>query len=576
MKSRKSIKKNKPEARNLYVSESMLVECFDSVLYPVVLTKGSEILHQNLSAKMNKSLVTTLEDLLKKNADIEWITDENGGCWNVFKLASQRDTEVFMFTECKKKDSKDEFYEQLIRQLAHEFRTPLNSILGFTEIMLEETDDEALRDYLMTILKAGESLVSMLSQVLDYGSIAAGKFSVESSPVEMRTFVELLSFFFLPQARHSNLDFIVTVPENLPQVLVFDAGRVRQILFNLISNALKYTTKGSVRVELKIDKIENENVYLVWEVRDTGSGLPPQFYEKGIGEYERGAKGRALAESAGLGLAIALRMAQALNGELTFSQIPGEGTSFVFRMKAQIQRLEEKEFTGTSTLLAGYRVLIVDELSVTRNRLKYWIEQAGGKAREASSISQAMELVGCTPFHALIVALNPLQLETLRETLIRLKRPPLSEVKPSVAILPYGENRREIMQNFDLVMYQPISCESFIDKLASSMGPGNLPEEISSTSLSKVIKGFQSSAKEDLKNLIDKYLPSVPGLHDLEKERQFADKLIHWALRQKSDIFINFGKKLLVHLNRFELDEFESLMYQLNEIVNYQTNQNSS
>lgn len=132
------------------------------------------------------------------------------------------------------------------------------------------------------------------------------------------------------------------------------------------------------------------------------------------------------------------------------------------------------------------------------------------------------------------------------------------------------------MQNFDLVMYQPISCESFIDKLASSMGPGNLPEEISSTSLSKVIKGFQSSAKEDLKNLIDKYLPSVPGLHDLEKERQFADKLIHWALRQKSDIFINFGKKLLVHLNRFELDEFESLMYQLNEIVNYQTNQNSS
>lgn len=79
MKSRKSIKKNKPEARNLYVSESMLVECFDSVLYPVVLTKGSEILHQNLSAKMNKSLVTTLEDLLKKNADIEWITDENGG-----------------------------------------------------------------------------------------------------------------------------------------------------------------------------------------------------------------------------------------------------------------------------------------------------------------------------------------------------------------------------------------------------------------------------------------------------------------------------------------------------------------
>ena len=296
--------------------KTMLKECFESALYPIVCIKEGEILYQNPVAQKTEGLSDTIRVLTEKKQTDGQTAEINVSGWKAFKLMNFGTVDVFLVEECKDLEGKDEVYEQLIRQLAHEFRTPLNSIMGFTEIMLEETDDETTRDYLMAILRAGESLVSMLAQVLDFGRIAAGKFSVEASPVDMQSFVELLRFFFLPQARRSNLEFTVSLPDDLPPVLVFDAGRVRQILFNLISNALKYTIKGSVTVDLKLEKQEAEDLYLVWEVRDTGAGLPSYFFEGGVGEFEQGTPGRPLTESAGLGLAIASRMAGALGGEL--------------------------------------------------------------------------------------------------------------------------------------------------------------------------------------------------------------------------------------------------------------------
>lgn len=551
--------------------KKILQECFETAILPIVCLYEGAILYQNPAAQKDEALAKAIQSLIEEKRTDDQSAETDVSCWKAHKLANIGSTEVFIFTKHTNQGCRDDVYEEIIRQLAHEFRTPLNSIMGFTEIMLEETDDEATRDYLMAILRASESLVTMLAQVLDFGRIAAGKFSVEPSPVDMESFAELLRLFFLPQARRSNLEFTVTLPKNLPPILVFDAGRVRQILFNLISNALKYTFKGSVRVELKIEKEEAENLRLLWEITDTGIGLPPHFLEKGIGEYDKGFPGRALTESAGLGLSIASRMAKALGGNLTYRRRPEGGTVFSFRMTAHIHRVgNEKPLEGQE--LIGRRILVVDEISVSRLRLKQWIEEAGSIVFESSSFAQAIELATHSHPDALIVVLNPIQLEALRETLFILKRPPLAEIKPAIAVLPHGESRQEIQQNFDLVLHQPLNPVVLIEKLVSLAGITAKLPDLNLTAVREALMKVSPTVLEELKSLTDKYLSTVPGFHDLEKEKLFAEKLIHWALRQNMNIFINFGKTLLLYLNRLELDDFEALTKQLTLMVNHQLN----
>lgn len=564
-------KRGESDAGSDLAVKKILQECFETAILPIVCINEDAILYQNPAAQKGEALATALQSLINIKGPDEQSAKTDVSCWKAHKLANIGSAEVFIFTKYIDQGCRDDVYEEIIRQLAHEFRTPLNSIMGFTEIMLEETDDETTRDYLMAILKAGESLAAMLAQVLDFGRIAAGKFSVETSPVDMESFAELLRLFFLPQARRSNLEFTVTLPENLPPLLVFDAGRVRQILFNLISNALKYTINGSVRVELKIEKEEAENLHLLWEITDTGIGLPPHFLEKGIGEYNKGFPGRAMTESAGLGLSIASRMAKALGGNLTYQRRPEGGTFFSFRMTAQIHRVgNEKALEGQK--LVGRRILVVDEISVSRLRLKQWIEEAGSVVFESSSFAQAIELATHSHPDALIVVLNPIQLEALREILFILKRPPLAEIKPAIAVLPHAENRQEIQQNFDLVLHQPLNPVVFIEKLVSLPGITAKLPELNLTAVREALMKVSPTLLEELKSLIDKYLSKVPGFHDLEKEKLFAEKLVHWAFRQNMNIFINFGKTLMFYLNHLELDDFESHTQQLTVMVNHQLN----
>ena len=554
---------------NRSFSVSVLLEkCFNSSLYPILGIKEKAIVYQNPSAADNEPLVIAVNDYIKKSGiDDNKNVEANGIAYRTYKLIDCDAVQVFLFVETHEPANSNDLYEQLIRQLAHEFRTPLNSIMGFTEIMLEESDDEAMREYLLAILRASESLISMLTQVLDFGRISARKFSIEPTRVEIQSFVELLRFFFLPQALRNQLEFKVNILNDIPPFLIFDEGRVRQILFNLISNALKYTSQGYVHVDLRVEHQGGDRLQLLWEIKDTGSGLPSWFYEKGIAEYERGDSQSAIVDSAGLGLIIAQRMSKALGGELSYRKGPEKGTIFSFRIEAKIYPTTGEEIKFPSKALSGRCILLIDELPTSFQRYKSWIEQAGGEVWGATSFSEARNLLMQFLPDAIISVLNPLQLESLREILILLKRPPFLDIKPSIAIIPQSENRKEIPHTFDLVIKHPLCISEFINRLGPLFHVGSEVMALNAHSLFEALSAITSNDLHELKSLMDKYLPNITGFHDLEKEKIFAEKLIHWALKQNSNYFVNFGKTLLLYLNRFEVDHFENYCISLKQTL---------
>lgn len=543
---------------------------FDKARYPVFALSEGQIVYQNIEALKWKDLADKVIQLSgSKVPPSGQVIEAEGFRWRVLEWGEVGNLRFFLCADTSERENQQLEVEKLIRQLAHEFRTPLNSMLGFTELMLEETDDEAHREYLTAILRAGESLVSMLTQVLDYGRIAAGKFVEEAAPVEMEMFAELLRFFFLPQARRSNLDFRVVVAEDVPPLLIFDAGRVRLILFNLISNALKYTSQGGVKVDLKVDQIESDQVWVRWEITDTGSGLPSYFMNnERVGEYERGRRDIALSASAGLGLSIALGMAQALGGKVDFQPGDPEGTKAFFTFAAKKYIAAGETLPLDMRGLKGRSILVADELGVSRERIRQWIEWAGGNPVGMNSLAEAIGYARHNPVDALVAVINPIQLESFRELLLQLKSYPLAEIRPSVGVLPYGENRPEILSVFDQVFYQPLNARGFIEKLSELLSPAGAPGLWDEASLSAALADIPAPALEEIRMLTCKYTSPVAGFHDPDQEKIFVDKLLNWAVRHDLKSFINFGKTLLKLWNHFEVDAFEFHKNTLHKILN--------
>lgn len=552
-------------------------ECFESARYPVFAVNETYIVYRNAEALNRNELAEKVIQLSRTQVPLPGqLVEADGTWWRVLEWGRVGNLRFFLCANTSEPENQHWDTEKLIRQLAHEFRTPLNSMLGFTELMLEETDDDAHREYLTAILRAGESLVSMLTQVLDYGRIAAGKFVEEAAPVEMDMFAELLRFFFLPQARRNNLDFRVVIAENVPPLLIFDAGRVRLILFNLISNALKYTSQGAVKVELKIDEREGDHLWLRWEITDTGSGLPSAFMDKEVGEYERGRKDAALTASAGLGLSIALGMARALGGEIVFRPGDEGGTRVIFTMTAKKYVSDDEVLPKGTEGLKGRSVLVADELGLSRERIRQWIEWAGGKPVGLCSVGEAITYARHNPADALVVVINPLQLESFRELLLQLKSYPLAEIRPSVGILPYGENRPELLNVFDFVIYQPVKARDFIEKLSELLSPAATLGLWDEATLRAALADIPAPALEEIRLLTQKYSSPVAGFHDPDKEKIFVDKLLNWAARHDLKTFINFGKTLLKLWNHFEVDAFESHKNTLYKILNSKPSNHSA
>ncbi|WP_404369523.1 response regulator [Marinobacter sp.] len=254
-----------------------------------------------------------------------------------------------------------------LANVSHELRTPLQSVLGYASLLGDTRLDDDQRDYVQTLQHAGENLSAIINDLLDISSMEAGKLVLDNIPFDPRETLNDLVTMLGSRARDKGLTLELRVDENLPMVLRGDPVRLRQVLLNLVSNAIKFTDSGHVLISIETMGRDSTNVHLRLSVEDTGVGISPEHLPLIYEPYVQfGQRFQRQLSGAGLGLTICRQLVSLMGGRLDVQSRPGEGSTFWVELSLAVAPEGASRLRHDTRLLRGRRVLVVDSYELSR------------------------------------------------------------------------------------------------------------------------------------------------------------------------------------------------------------------
>ncbi len=289
---------------------------------------------------------------------------------------------------------------EFLANMSHEIRTPMNAILGFTEILAGKTKDRQHKEYLEAIRSSGKSLLKLINDILDLSKVEAGKLDLEYSTVNIISVFKEMKQMFSRKIKDKGLDFLVDIDPDFPKALMLDETRLRQVLLNLIGNAVKFTESGYIRLSVDSLVSDGELLDLVILVEDTGIGVPEDERESIFEPFEQ-QKGQSHARfgGTGLGLSITRRLLEMMGGDIFVTGDEGKGSIFnIVIGNVEILSCSEspdpkKKQTDTDAIMFERAlILIADDIEINRKLLKEYLEDYDFSFLEAKDGQETVEL----------------------------------------------------------------------------------------------------------------------------------------------------------------------------------------
>jgi PAS domain S-box-containing protein len=505
----------------------------------------------------------------------------------LFDITARKEAETALKKARQEAESANKAKSEFLANMSHEIRTPMNAVLGYTELLSKTVIDQIQNDYISSIKSSGRSLLTLINDILDLSKIEAGKFELEYEYIDTRAFFSEFERIFSLKVFEKGLRFVLDITSGAPQGIRIDEARVRQIIFNLIGNAIKFTHEGTITLKVYAEHPQSINhsqdktdelIDLIIEVSDTGIGISKKFQEFIFKPFAQ-EKSFKKYGGTGLGLAITTRLLELMNGSIDVTSETGKGSAFTVRipeisyLRDYITEITDVRIDPSEIIFEEAVILIADDVSYNRSYLKDALKGTNLKVAEAEDGQGALLLAKKLRPDLIITDIMMPEMDGFR-------------------LLEKIKSDRKI-RHIPVVAYSASVLMEQKERMNSSGFAGLLVKPVDITSLYLTLMKFipyNTAKKEDTvqalaDNIVSGEISDLRGLiaslettcleqwkafsvtQPLDKVRSFAADLVQLGLKHHADLITAYGREMVGAADDFNIDLLLSLIMKYPSIL---------
>lgn len=506
----------------------------------------------NTVSKPIVKMSSVMDELAKGNLEVElkrnnWTGEIKvmSNTLEVFRdnIKERERIEKALGEEKERAESANRSKSEFLSNMSHEIRTPMNAILGFTQLLKNKVEDPQNLSYLNSIHSSGNALLTLINDILDLSKIESGKFELQQHDVSLRKLLEEIHSFFSEDAKQKGLDFKLEIDESIPDIVLIDESRLRQIVINIVGNALKFTKDGFVSISIKAKDRGSDYVDLYMEIEDSGIGIPLEAQERIFSAFTQ-KEGQLNSQfgGTGLGLAIALRLIQMMKGKIELQSSEGEGSTFILYIPdIKILKFKSAESyismeTKDKREFSGETILIADDVEENRILLEAMLNTYNLQFVEAKNGNEVIQLCKKSKPDLILLDMKMPLLNGYETAEIMNRDSELSSI-PKIAVTASAmvKDRDVISKICDGYISKPIDKKMLLDQMFRLL-PKDLRRSKHDIDLSSIEAKMLQKWKKRSKQLL--------MVKDVEEIELFVKQIMVEANRLKDTSLIHWSKEL--------------------------------